>query len=66
VREGFGKQFDRYAAAQPRVGGLIDLTHTARSQMVGDFVMCEFGSDHDVKKKTGRILPEPLQISQGF
>ena len=60
------KKFDRDAAAQLRIGGLIHLSHSARSQVAGDFVVCEFGSDHDVTKVAERILSEPLQITQGF
>jgi hypothetical protein len=46
VRESFRKKFDRHAAAQLRVRSLIHLSHAACSQVAGDFVMCEFGSDH--------------------
>ena len=53
VRKGFGKELDRDTAAQLRVGGLIHLSHAACSQVAGDFVMCEFGSDHEVTKRPG-------------
>jgi hypothetical protein len=36
-------------AAKLRVGGLIDFTHAACTKVAGDFVVREFGSDHDVK-----------------
>jgi len=45
-----GKQLDGNAAAQLRVSGLVNLAHTARSDMTRDLVMCEFGSDHGVVK----------------
>jgi hypothetical protein len=34
--------------------------------MAGDFVMCEFCSNHDVTKSPAGILTEPLQITQAF
>ena len=40
------KQLDRNTTAQPGVGCLIHLAHAACSQVAGDFVMCEFRSDH--------------------
>ena len=61
VSEGFGKELDCNTAAQLRVGSLIDLSHAARSQMAGDFVMCELGSDHDAMKMCGRILSNTVQ-----
>jgi hypothetical protein len=47
LRECFGEKFDRDTAAQFRVGRLIDLAHTACSQVTGNLVMRELGSDHD-------------------
>ena len=41
------QEFDGNAASQLRVGGLINLTHPSRSQVAGDFVVCEFRSNHE-------------------
>jgi len=49
------KKSDGNATSQFRVRGLKHLAHSACSQMAGDFVMCEFGSDHDVKNRPGAI-----------
>src|ERR1700674_550579 len=46
VRECFRKEFDCHTTAELRVGGLIDLSHAACSQVAGYFVVCEFCSDH--------------------
>ena len=66
VTEGFGKKLDGDTAAQLGVGGLIDVAHAARTQMAGDLVMCEFGSDHDVMKICGRILSNNPQVTHVF
>ena len=56
VAEGFGKELDGDTAAQPRVGGLIHVSHAARSQVARDLVVCELGANHVVMKICGRIL----------
>jgi hypothetical protein len=53
VRECFRKKFDRDTAAQPGIRGLIHLAHAAGSQMAGDLVVCELGSDHGAMKIPG-------------
>ena len=53
VAEGFGKELDGDTPAQLGVGGLIDVAHPARSQMLCDLVVCEFRSDHDVRRSAG-------------
>jgi len=69
VGEFFRKKFDRHAAAQLRVRGLIHVPHASAAEMRRDFVMCEFGSDHDPKNKNismkRGILSEPPQITSG-
>ena len=47
VREDFGQELNRNAAPQLRVRGLIHLAHAPGSQVAGDFVMREPGSNHD-------------------
>ena len=39
VSEGFRQQFDRHAAAELGIRGLVHLSHAARSQVTGDFKM---------------------------
>src|SRR5262249_43378376 len=56
VTEGFRQEFDRNAAAQFGIGGLIYIAHTARPQMRRDFVVGEFGSDHSTNEIWSRIL----------
>jgi hypothetical protein len=65
VHKDFRKEFDRNIPAQFRIRGLIHLAHSPRAQVTGDFVMCEFGSDHD-SKKIGRIVSVPLHIALEF
>ena len=63
VRKDFGKKLDSNTAAQLRVGGLIHVSHAARSQVAGDFVVCQFGADHDVRRTAGefyQISPKQL------
>src|SRR6185436_8919999 len=52
-----GKKFDRHTPGELRVGRLIHLSHTASSQVACDFVVCEFGSDHD-SMKVGESLSD--------
>src|SRR5947207_2547044 len=59
VAEGFGKKLDGHTAAQPRVRSLIHVPHTARTQMAGDLVVCEPGSDHDVRRTAGGFYQKP-------
>ena len=41
----------RIAAAAPlRLGSLVNVPITARSQVCRDFVVCEFGADHGVEE----------------
>jgi len=49
--------------AELRVGGLVDVSHAARTEMTRDFVMCEFGSDHVAHENLGRILSERTSMS---
>jgi hypothetical protein len=44
--EGVRKQLDRDAAAQLGIGGLVDVTHPAGADVLGDFVMRESRADH--------------------
>ena len=34
--------------------------------MLGDFVVCQFGANHDVMKICGRILSNTTQVTQVF
>ena len=49
--EGFRKKFDGDVASQFGIGGWIHLSHSACSQMSGNFVMCEFCSNHEIEKR---------------
>ena len=40
------QNLDRDVASELRVGRLIDVSHTARTEMTGDFVMRDLCSDH--------------------
>src|SRR5215471_20155101 len=40
----FGKNLDGNQPSKLCIGGLIHFAHTARSDVTGDLVMCEFGS----------------------
>src|SRR5207244_4489266 len=44
ARECFGQDLDRYTSAQLRIGGLVDVTHAAGSNMTLDFVMRDSAS----------------------
>ncbi len=46
TREGLRKKFDRDTTAQLRVGGLIDVAHSARSEMARHVVVGESRADH--------------------
>ena len=45
-----------------RVGGLIQLSHTAGSLAAGNFVMCEFCSNHEIEKRLGLFLQAILPV----
>jgi hypothetical protein len=53
VCEGFREKFDRNTAAQLRVGPLVDVAHTARSDVTGDLVVCELSSHHRMNENSG-------------
>src|SRR5262245_2410029 len=42
VAERFGKELDRDTTSQLRIGSLIDIAHSAGSDVTSDLVMCEF------------------------
>jgi hypothetical protein len=56
VTEGFGQKLDGDTAAQLRIGGLIDISHSTRSDVTRDFVMCELAANHGVNEIWRRIL----------
>jgi hypothetical protein len=63
--EGFRKKLDGDVASELRVGCLIDVSHTARTEMTGDFVMRDLCSDH-VLGFTPRILAEESDRHEMF
>ena len=66
VAKRFRKKFDGDTADQLRIGGLIYVAHTARSDMIGDLAMREFCSDYGVNEICGRIVSNYLHITQPF
>ena len=50
MTEGFKNELDGDTAAQLRIGGMIDISHAARSDVTRDLVMCEPASDHAVNE----------------
>lgn len=45
--QGLGTELDGETTAQLRVGGLVHVAKTARTQVAGDLVISEFGSNHE-------------------
>jgi len=64
VGEAFRKKLDGDVASELRVGRLIDVSHTARTEMAGDFVMRELCSNHWSIENAARILAEAAGIAQ--
>src|ERR1051325_2601760 len=62
VTERFRNELDGNTAAKLRVSGLIHVSHATRTEMAGDLVMCEFGSDHGVRG----ALYQSSRIAQPF
>jgi hypothetical protein len=53
----FRQQFDSYVVTEFRVGGAIDFTKAAQTQMARDFKMRQSGPDH-VCQKLRHIVSE--------
>ena len=58
VAERFRKKLDCDTAAQLGIGGLIHITHSTGSDVIGDLVMCQPRADHGVRQIWLRILPD--------
>jgi hypothetical protein len=63
MRERFRKEFDGDASAERQVRGLVYVTHSARTQVTRDFVMCELVSDHDVLKFRSGSLSDAASLN---
>src|SRR5262245_3276538 len=50
VTERFREKLDGKTAVQCRIGGLVDVSNVARTDVTRDFVVCECGSDHAVNE----------------
>src|SRR5262249_25123189 len=63
VAEGFRKELDGNTAAEFHVGGLIDVSHSARTQVTCDLVVCEPSADHGVNENSGCRFYQTTRMS---
>jgi hypothetical protein len=60
MRERLRKKFDGDVSAERRVRGLVHVTHSARTQMRGDFVVRESRADHRFLRTAPEVYQSPL------
>jgi hypothetical protein len=66
TRERLRQDFQRYVAAEFRIGRLIYVTHTARSEVICDLVLRELGSNQVLfSVHAARILSNAAGGSKG-
>src|SRR5262245_57972251 len=64
MRESFREKFDRNAAAEFAVGGLVNVSHSTGAKVSRDFVMCEPGSDHNVDRFASGFYQRYRRLSE--